>query len=463
MTWKRCLALAGAMLQPAILTPAAAQEWQQYARPEEAGFSSERLERTRQIADSLLSGGAFVVYRGKVLVAWGDVSRKLQLHSVRKSLTSALVGMAVTERKIELDATLGALQIEDTNQLTSAEKSATIRDVISARSGIYLPAAYAPSEQDSTRPERGAHAPGTRWFYNNWDFNVAETIYQRQTGNSIYEAFAAKIAAPLGMEDFQAADGFVAYEPSLSAFPAHTWRMSARDLARFGQLFLQRGIWNGKEIVPANWVAQSTAAVSDLGNGRGYGYMWWTYAPNSYGSRYTALNMYASFAAHGSGGQAIIVVPDAQLVIVHRGDTDHNRGWATGRVWALVDNILAARSGEAKADAAVVALAPLPFATQLPPLVKPQLLPTSETEVAALVGEYDIGQPLHVWITRYEGRPFLFMPGRGEAELLRTDAWRYTIAVVPGVVIAAQRDSSQQVAGLTVQMGSRTISARRVP
>jgi hypothetical protein len=73
-------------LLAAPLAAAPAQAWQQSATPEEAGFSSTLLDRTRRIADSLRSGAAFVVYKGHVLVAWGDVGRKLQLHSVRKSL-----------------------------------------------------------------------------------------------------------------------------------------------------------------------------------------------------------------------------------------------------------------------------------------------------------------------------------------------------------------------------------------
>ncbi|MEX2151968.1 MAG: serine hydrolase [Gemmatimonadaceae bacterium] len=443
--------------------PAFAQDaWRQYATAEEAGFSSVALDSARRVADSLGVGAVFVVYRGRVLAAWGDVSRKLHLHSVRKSLTSALYGIAVESKRIELSATLAQLGIDDTTRLSADEKAARVRDVIAARSGVYLPAAYAPADQDSTRPARGAHRAGTFWFYNNWDFNVAESIYQQRTGESVYDDFARRIAHPIGMEDLSPGDGFLAYEPQLSLYPAHTWRMSARDLARFGQLYLQQGRWNGRQVVPAPWISVSTSPISDFGNGRGYGYMWWTYAPGSYGSRFTILNKYASYAGSGTGGQAVIVIPEAQLVVVHRGDTDHNRNIAGGRVWGLVESILAARRGEPKPKPALVALSPVSFTSQLPPLEQPNIMPASRTEGAALVGEYDVGAPERVRVTVFRDRLFMYLPRRGQAELLRVGEWRYTIGVLAGVTIVSDRNASGAVQSLTIRMGGQVINARRV-
>jgi hypothetical protein len=106
------------------------------------------------------------------------VERPFEAHSVRKSLVSGLYGVAVARGEIDLDASLATFAIDDQTPLTATERSATIRQVISAMSGVYLPAAYAPASQDR-RPERGTHSPGTHWFYNNWDFNVAGVIYER--------------------------------------------------------------------------------------------------------------------------------------------------------------------------------------------------------------------------------------------------------------------------------------------
>ncbi|MEO8575184.1 MAG: serine hydrolase, partial [Gemmatimonadales bacterium] len=181
------LVIVATLIQP---RPAFAQseikEWKQYADPVQAGFSVAKLNEARHYADSVRSAAVMVVYRGRVVAAWGDINRKLGLHSVRKSLVSALYGIAVAEKKIDLDATLGQLGIDEREPLTAAEKQAKVRDVISARSGVYLPAAYAGSEQGTDRPARGAYAPGAHWFYNNWDFNVAGVIYQQRTGEKLY-------------------------------------------------------------------------------------------------------------------------------------------------------------------------------------------------------------------------------------------------------------------------------------
>jgi hypothetical protein len=190
--------------------------------------------------------------------------------------------------------------------------------------------------------------------------------------------------------------------------------------------------------------------------------MWWTYAKGSYGDRAPTLSKYASFAASGTGGQSIIVIPEADLVVVHRGDTDHNRNVSGTRVWAMVEAILAARTGEPKSQPRLVPLAPVAFASQLPPLAAPSVQPMTEAEVNSLVGEYDIGQPQRVRITKYRGRPFVFMPGRGDAEMFRVAEGQYTIFVVPGVTVAATRDGSGQVTELNVRLGPQTIRARRI-
>ena len=148
-----------------------------YTDVRQAGFDEQALRAVCERADSLRSGALMVVFRGRVLLACGDVARPFESHSVRKSLVSGLYGTAVTRGEIDLNASLAMVGIDDQTPLTASERSATIRQVISARSGVYLPAAYAPAIQDR-RPERGSHSPGAHWFYNNWDFNVAGVVYE---------------------------------------------------------------------------------------------------------------------------------------------------------------------------------------------------------------------------------------------------------------------------------------------
>jgi len=435
--------------------------WEQYVTPEDAGFSSNALELARRYADSVRSGAVMAAYRGRVVVAWGDVARKLELHSVRKSLVSALFGIAVADRKVDLSRTIADVGLDDQTPLTVGEKSARIRDILAARSGVYLPAAYAGREQDEERPARGSHAPGTFFFYNNWDFNVAGVLYERLVATDLYAAFDQRIAKPLGMEDFVPTDGFRVYEPSGSGFPAHTFRMSTRDLLRFGQLYLQRGRWNGKQVVPAAWVDESTRRVSDLGNGSGYGYLWWTYAAGSLGARYPQLNQYDAFAARGTGGQFILVVPKAELVVVHRGDTDHGREVRGPDVWRIAELILAARTGTAREKPSLAPVQAIPLASQLPAIPSPSYLQLDSRSQDELVGEYENDSKLIARVFRFNDRLFANLPGRGEAELLAFGPLEFTIMPMPGVRVRFERDSTGRVGRVALTLGREQLTATR--
>jgi len=142
-----------------------------------------------------------------VVATSGDVSRKVNVRSVRKSFLSALYGVAIERGQIKLESTLAQLGIDDTApSLAPEEKQATVRQLLMARSGVYHPAGYETQDQKLMRPPRGAHPPGTFWYYNNWDFNALGTIYQKQTGSDIFDSFDKVIARPIGMQDFTADD-----------------------------------------------------------------------------------------------------------------------------------------------------------------------------------------------------------------------------------------------------------------
>jgi CubicO group peptidase (beta-lactamase class C family) len=440
----------------ALQTPDA---WQQYASPAEAGFSAEKLAAARVFADSVRSGAVMAAYRGIVVVAWGDVSRRIPAHSVRKSLVSALYGTGRASSHVRLDDTLAELGIDDDAGLTAAEKAATVRDIISARSGVYLPAAYAPSDQDATRPARGAHAPGTHWFYNNWDFNVAGVIYERATRTNLYEAFDSLIARPIGMEDYSPEDGHVVLEPGNSRHPAHTFEVSARDLARFGQLYLQNGRWRDQQVLPASWVRESTRAHSDFGNGTGYGYMWWTYAAGSLGDAYPQLDRHELYMARGTGGQAVYVIPAADLVIVHRGDTENGRAVRGFDVWQIAERILAAREGEPGSRPATSALTITPFSSQLPEAALPPFLTLDAAALARIEGSYELSPGTSIRVFLFEGRPFINVPGEGEAEMYAVSPVEFVLRVEPGVRIRFEEHPEGNVAGIVLRLGEREMRA----
>ena len=430
-----------------------ASGWLQYAAPESAGFSSAALDKAFRYADSVRSGAVMVVYRGMVVAAWGDAARKLELHSVRKSIVSAMFGIAADRGAVSLDKTLGQLAITDRTPLTDTERTSRIRDLLAARSGVYLPAAYADASQDAERPARGSHAPNTFWFYNNWDFNTLGTIYEKAVEPSLYEAIDNRLARPVGMEDYRPTDGFLVYEPSSSIHPAHTIRMSARDLARFGQLFLQDGVWNGRRLISHEWIAASTTPKSATGVvDRGYGYLWWTQAAGPAG-RYPEVDRRSLYYGSGTGGQLVAVIPSDDLVIVHRGDTDHGRNISGRDAWRIVELILEARTGNAASQAASKQLSPIAFTSQLPAVVAPTYITIDAPLIAELSGRYEIAPNVMLRVFEFNGRLFGNFPGQGEAELFGLNRSEFTIRVIPGVRFAFERGANGAVTGVNGTIG----------
>jgi CubicO group peptidase (beta-lactamase class C family) len=239
---------------------------------------------------------------------------------MRKSLLSALIGIHADAGRIDLGASMADLGIDDKQGLTEREKMATVLDLLTARSGIYHPSGYETPRMLAIKPPRGSAGPGTTWCYNNWDFNALGTIFRNTTGCDIYRDFLEKIAIPCGMEDFLPERDGKYVELTDSIHPAYPFRISARDLARFGQMFLRHGRLGDRQVVPAHWVAMSTLPISEAGHSGAYGYMWWV---ERSGILYPdAIVPPGTYAARGAGGHVLLVVPALDTVIVHRVDTD---------------------------------------------------------------------------------------------------------------------------------------------
>jgi CubicO group peptidase (beta-lactamase class C family) len=314
----------------AVAVPATAQKrfpgktWDQIDRPEELGYSSQTLAQAKRFSQSIDTAAVVVVVDGAILYEWGEVKGKFMTHSTRKSFLSALYGNYVRSGKIDPDMSMVDLGIDDVPPLTEVETRATVRDCLKARSGIYHPALYESQGMKALKPKRHSHTPGTYWYYNNWDFNVLCTIFEKSTGKKIFEALEEEIARPIQMEDFTAEDGwYVKGEESIHA--AYPFRITARDMARFGLLMLRKGNWKGKQIIPEDWVEESTRYYSDAGLYRcdGYGYMWWVVKHGNRFPHYPYVELpEGSYSARGAGGHIILVIPDYDMVVVHRVDTD---------------------------------------------------------------------------------------------------------------------------------------------
>ena len=301
------------------------KSWGQISSLDKAGWSKEKLAAAREYAnaDSIHTSAVMIVQGGEVVDEWGDFDKKIDSYSVRKSLLSALYGIYSSEGVIDINQTLEQLGINDSpDLLTKEEKQARVVDLLRARSGVYHLVDFETASMTKNRPTRGSHAPGTFWYYNNWDFNVLGTIFEKKTGMKIGEAFYQRIAKPIGMQDFKPSDVFYFGGPA-SIHPTYHFEITARDMARFGLLYLRHGRWNEKQIVPEDWVEKSSHASemvkangTDLG---GYEYLWWV----DYGGvHFPEVSVPGIFSARGAGAHFLFIIPTLDLVIVHRTDND---------------------------------------------------------------------------------------------------------------------------------------------
>ena len=311
------IAARGALAQtPGIVFPGTA--WEK-ASPQEMGWSAAKLEEARTFAATMPPASVIVVDRGRLIAQWGDPAKKVKISSARKSLLSAMYGIYVRNGEIDLNKNLAQLGIDDDPPLTQAERQATVRMLLQARSGIYHSYVAGTPSMRVDMPVRGSHPPGTFWFYNNWDFNALGGIFEQQVHTKIGVEFRDKIAAPVHMQDFQLEDMYYlradpkAGPDGQSIYPAYHFRLTAQDMARFGYLFLRKGNWNGTQIIPGDWVTESTTSYSDAGDGEGYGYLWWV---NSLGVGEK------NFSAQGALGKYIVVFPDRDLVVVYQNHTE---------------------------------------------------------------------------------------------------------------------------------------------
>ncbi len=300
--------------------------WSQFDDVTQAGFSADGLTALEAEVAAGNTHSMLVIKGGQVAYSYGDVAQTegTYLASVRKSILTMMMGEHVESGAINIDATLAEIGIDDIQGLSETEKSATLRDLISARSGIYHPASNF-SGVTSAGPQRGDHAPGTYYWYNNWDFNAAGGIFEKLTGTDIYDAFDTQLAGPLALEDydpdFHKANGKTG-DLTQSEFPAYHFYLSARDVARLGLLMLHEGQWGDEQIISSDWVREGVAISTPNAemnpegyreSGFAYGYMWWVFDPKHFPAAF-----HGGYAARGHFGQYIVVLPARDLVIVHK-------------------------------------------------------------------------------------------------------------------------------------------------
>lgn len=241
--------------------------------------------------------------------------------SVAKSFMSGMYGQAVASGQIKsLDDTV---ETYVPSLKGSAYEGATIRNVLNMASGITFNEDYMDPKSDINDMGRvlglggsmdnyaaGLTArdvpPGTRWQYVSIDTHVAAMVLRAATGKSLHELFNTTYSAHLGFDQkpYYMTDG------KNVAFALGGLNLTTRDYAKFGQLFLQGGQFGGTQVIPVDWVEESTRhSAPTIGDrGVGYGYQWWVPMPQDGPHK-------GDFFAVGIYGQYIYINPAANLVI----------------------------------------------------------------------------------------------------------------------------------------------------
>lgn len=296
------------------------QAWRT-ATPEQQGLDSELLaQMLEQIQSKPINLHSMIIVRHGYIVAETyfppfEATTTGEIYSITKSIVSALVGIAIEQgsidgvnhRVMDYFPEVAVANNDDRKQ------SITLEHLLTMSSGLEWSDDTNLNDMTQTqdwvqyaldRPM--AAAPGEQFTYNSGAPTVLTAILQKTTGKSPLEFATTNLFGPLGISD-------IYWATTPTGLETGGWgiQMTPRDLAKFGYLYLRDGVWEGKQIVPARWVKASLEKQIDprmeSEKRSGYGYLWW-------------LQTHGVKAAHGRGGQYILLLPAQDLEVVFTSD-----------------------------------------------------------------------------------------------------------------------------------------------
>lgn len=281
--------------------------------PESQGISSEAILDFVNDADrSLDSLHSLMILRHGRVVAEGwwapyDARTRHELYSLSKSFTSTAVGLAVAEGKLSVDDELTRLfPAELPAEIPSNLRAMRLRDLLCMSAGHGAEIGTGPNVM-TTRAFLGhpvPFKPGTRFLYNTPATFMLSASVQRATGQSVLEYLRPRLFDPLGIED-------PTWDANVEGISLGGYGLSVRteDIAKFGQLYLQKGKWDGRQILPESWVDLATSRQTSNGSNpksdweQGYGFQFWRCRQGA-------------FRGDGAFGQFCVVMPAQDAVVV---------------------------------------------------------------------------------------------------------------------------------------------------
>lgn len=286
--------------------------------PEQQGISSIDLLAFVAAADNEIDTmNSFMLVRHGHVVAegwWAPYDRDTPhvLYSLSKSFTSTAVGLAIAEGKLSLDDQVIKFFPDEAPAEPSVNlRAMRVRDLLRMNTGNQLEAPIRvddPAKQTETWVKTFlTHPvplkPGTHFLYNSPATYMLSAIVQKVTGVTVLEYLRPRLFEPLGFKD----PVWIASPQGITT-GAYGLSVRTEEIARFGELYLRNGRWNGKQLIPASWVQQATAMQTSNGSAptsdwdQGYGYQFWRSRHNS-------------FRGDGAFGQYCLVIPELDAVV----------------------------------------------------------------------------------------------------------------------------------------------------
>ncbi len=287
----------------------------EHSTPSEQGIDADILAPgLAQLEASTSRQSLILMRRGQIIYEryynGSHAADSNNIASISKSMLSALVGIALERGYVaSADDRIADYLPHYFRDIGDAGKlSLTLRDLLTMRHGLAW--IEGESERALNRSEDWiadilslpmTQEPGAQFQYSTGVSHLLSAVLTEATGMSVCEFAQRYLFAPLGIEA-----EFWGIDPQGYFSGGHSVSMTAREIARFGQLFLNEGRWANEQIVPGWWVAASTSPQVEIGNNyAGYGYYWWL----------NRIANYDMFSALGAGGQFLHVIPGLELVM----------------------------------------------------------------------------------------------------------------------------------------------------
>jgi CubicO group peptidase (beta-lactamase class C family) len=289
------------------------EDWR-VVSPEEVGMDPDLVDEMFVEIEQLglNMDGVVVIHQGRIVAErYYPIYTQDTLHesySITKSVISALVGIALQEGCIDnlQDPVLVYFPEREIRNLDEWKEQITIEHLLTMSSGLDWDQKEMVSSLDwvgYTLDQPVINEPGTTWSYSNGGPHVLSALIQRACGENTLNFAQEHLFGPLDISEYR-------WQKGHNGYLNGSWglALTPRNLGKIGYLFLNGGVWNGQQIIPEDWVEKSTDPYYSVPDplepwGLEYGYLWW-------------LHKDGPFAAQGTKGQFVYIIPDQDLVVV---------------------------------------------------------------------------------------------------------------------------------------------------